>query len=121
MSNCSDVFMFQLIFLCVQFDAEIMFWEGKAREQQRHMELINKEISRLEAVSAQHESQVLSLAHLEEENEFTQRESAVLKSEINCLRSELDKCDDEIEKCKQRIRYFVTLNCSIFSNSQFYY
>jgi chromosome segregation ATPase len=96
--------------VCVlQFDAEIMFWEGKAREQQRHMELINKEISRLEVVSAQHESQLLSLAHLEEESEYTHRESSVLKSEINCLRAELDKCDIEMEKCKKRIR-FVTLH-----------
>lgn len=82
-----------------------MFWEGKAREQQKHMELINKEISRLEVISAQHESQVLSLAHLEEEQEYTQRESIALKSEMNVLRAELDRCDDEIEQCKQRIRY----------------
>jgi len=67
-----------------------MFWEGKAREQQRHMDLINKEISRLEVVSAQHENQVLSLAHLEEENEYAQMESVALKSEINSLRAELE-------------------------------
>jgi predicted nucleic acid-binding Zn-ribbon protein len=82
-----------------------MFWEGKAREQQKHMDLINKEISRLEVISAQHESQVLSLAHLEEEQEYSQRESVALKSEIDSLHLELEKCDDEIEQCKQRIRY----------------
>lgn len=81
-----------------------MFWEGKSREQQKHMDLINKEISRLESASAQHESQALSLAHLEEEHEYTQRESIALKSEINSLRSELEHCDDEIEQCKKRIR-----------------
>lgn len=54
--------------------------------------------------SAQHESQALSLAHLEEECEYTQRESVALKSEINNLRAELEKCDDEIDQCKQRIR-----------------
>lgn len=92
------------MFFCLQYDAEIMFWEGKSKEQQKHMDLINKEIARLEVVSAQHESQTLSLAHLEEESEHTERESLALKSEIKSLRTDLDKCDEEIDQCKQRIR-----------------
>ncbi len=82
-----------------------MFWEGKAREQQRHMEFITKEIARLELVSVQHESQVLSLSHLEDESDIVTNESESLKTELSSLRSELSRCDNELSQCKHRIRY----------------
>lgn len=90
-----------------QFDAEIMFWEGKAKEQQRNMEFITKEISRLEVISSQNESQVLSLAHLEEENEYVRQESDSLKHELTSLRGELGQCENELDKCRNRLRYLI--------------
>jgi len=82
-----------------------MFWEGKAREQQRHMEFITKEIARLELVSVQHESQVISLSHLEDENDLVSKESEKLKTELSTLHTELSRCDNELVQCKHRIRY----------------
>ncbi|CAG7733042.1 unnamed protein product [Allacma fusca] len=86
-----------------QYDAEIMFWEGKAREQQRHLEFITKEISRLELVSAQQESQVLSLLHLEEENDIVKQQSDNLKKDMDDLRTEFDKCEKELNTCKSKM------------------
>jgi len=81
-----------------------MFWESKAREQHKHKEFIAKEIARLELVSAQNESQVLSLAHLEEENERSNEDSVVLQQELHSLRSDLTKCENELIKCMNQIR-----------------
>ena len=86
-----------------QYDAEILFWEGKAREQQRHLDFITKEIARLELLSAQQDSQVLSLLHLEEENELVKQQSDALKTEMEALRSEFEKCDKELNLCRSKM------------------
>ncbi|ODM88731.1 Ras association domain-containing protein 8 [Orchesella cincta] len=91
-----------------QYDAEIMFWEGKAKEQQRNMEFITKEISRLELISSQNEGQVLSLVHLEEENDYVRQESETLKAELTSLKGDLGKCENELDKCRNRLRYLFS-------------
>ncbi|CAL8079262.1 unnamed protein product [Orchesella dallaii] len=91
-----------------QYDAEIMFWEGKAKEQQRNMEFITKEISRLELISSQNEGQVLSLSHLEEENDYVRQEAETLKSELTSLKGDLGKCENELDKCRNRLRYLFS-------------
>jgi hypothetical protein len=42
----------------LQFDAEIVFWEGKSREQQHQMEFLSQEAARVEAAVRLSEEQV---------------------------------------------------------------
>jgi hypothetical protein len=42
----------------LQFDAEIVFWEGKTREQQHQMEFLSQEAARVEAAVRLSEGQV---------------------------------------------------------------
>jgi Ras association domain-containing protein 7/8 len=46
----------------LQFDAEIVFWEGKAREQQHQMEFLLQEATRVEAAARLSEEQVCHLS-----------------------------------------------------------
>lgn len=41
-----------------QYDAEIVFWEGKTKEQQHQIEFMTQETARIEAASRQAEDQV---------------------------------------------------------------
>jgi hypothetical protein len=45
-------------FNLLQFDAEIVFWEGKAREQQHQLEFLSQEAARVEAAVRLSEEQV---------------------------------------------------------------
>ena len=45
-------------FILLQFDAEILFWEGKTHEQQHQMEFMSQEASRIEVVARLGEEQV---------------------------------------------------------------
>jgi len=45
-------------FVLLQFDAEILFWEGKTHEQQHQMEFLSQEASRIEVVARLGEEQV---------------------------------------------------------------
>lgn len=42
----------------LQFDAEIVFWEGKTREQQHQMEFLAQEAARIEVAARLGEEQV---------------------------------------------------------------
>ena len=45
-------------FILLQFDAEILFWEGKTHEQQHQVEFLSQEASRIEVVARLGEEQV---------------------------------------------------------------
>jgi Ras association domain-containing protein 7/8 len=44
--------------LLLQFDAEILFWDGKTREQQHQMEFLSQEAARIEVATRLGEEQV---------------------------------------------------------------
>jgi hypothetical protein len=46
------------VFDLLQFDAEIVFWEGKTREQQHQMEFLSQEAARVESAVRLSEEQV---------------------------------------------------------------
>lgn len=95
----------ELINIHYQHDAEIMFWETKARVQERNMETIMKEITRFEILSLQNEEQVQSLKDIEEESAVVSAESEALRQETTSLRQDLVKCEAELSQCKAKIKY----------------
>ncbi|XP_046402976.1 ras association domain-containing protein 8 isoform X2 [Ischnura elegans] len=90
-----------------KFDAEIVFWEGKSREQQRQAEYVARELSRLEGASRAAEEQLRALGGVEEEAELARQQGKTLRSEITLLRSKLANCETELLQCKNKIRLLV--------------
>ncbi|KAG8224504.1 hypothetical protein J437_LFUL004987 [Ladona fulva] len=90
-----------------KFDAEIVFWEGKSREQQRQAEFVARELARLEGASRVAEEQLKALSGVEEEAELARQQGKTLRSEITLLRSKLANCETELLQCKNKIRLLV--------------
>ncbi|XP_071445465.1 ras association domain-containing protein 8 isoform X2 [Hetaerina americana] len=90
-----------------KFDAEIVFWEGKSREQQRQAEYVARELARLEGASRAAEEQLRALGGVEEEAELARQQGKTLRSEITLLRSKLANCETELLQCKNKIRLLV--------------
>ncbi|XP_017884822.1 ras association domain-containing protein 8 [Ceratina calcarata] len=87
-----------------KFDAEILYWETKNREQMHQMDFISQEVSRIESTGRLIEEQLKELAHVEEESEIVRQQEKTLKSEITLLRSKLANCETELLQCKNKIR-----------------
>lgn len=87
-----------------KFDAEILYWETKNREQMHQMDFISQEVSRIESTGRIIEEQLKELAHVEEESEIVRQQEKTLKSEITLLRSKLANCETELLQCKNKIR-----------------
>ncbi|XP_043257392.1 ras association domain-containing protein 8-like isoform X1 [Colletes gigas] len=87
-----------------KFDAEILYWETKNREQMHQMDFISQEVSRMETTGRLIEEQLKELAHVEEESEIVRQQEKTLKSEITLLRSKLANCETELLQCKNKIR-----------------
>src|SRR5687768_6973335 len=81
-----------------------MYWESKAKEQQKQMDFITKEITRLESVSTQHENQMLSLSHIEQENDLLAEEAERMRSDLGALKSEFSQCEHDLEEYQSKIR-----------------
>ncbi|XP_018404298.1 PREDICTED: ras association domain-containing protein 8-like [Cyphomyrmex costatus] len=87
-----------------KFDAEILYWETKSREQMHQMDYISQEMNRIESTGRIIEEQLKELAHVEEESEIVRQQEKTLKSEITLLRSKLANCETELLQCKNKIR-----------------
>ncbi|XP_014250988.1 ras association domain-containing protein 8 isoform X2 [Cimex lectularius] len=87
-----------------KFDAEIVYWEGKTREQQHQIEYVSQEAARFEAVANSNEQLLKALGCVEEEKELVQQQERTLKSELTLLRSKLANCETELLQCKKKIR-----------------
>ncbi|KAJ9591203.1 hypothetical protein L9F63_002274, partial [Diploptera punctata] len=85
-------------------DAEIVFWEGKTREQQHQMEFLAQEAARIEVTTRLAEEQLRLLNGVEEESEIVRQQEKTLKSELTLLRSKLANCETELLQCKNKIR-----------------
>lgn len=90
-----------------KYDAEIVFWEGKTREQQHQLDFMTQETARIEAASRQAEEQLRLLGPVEEENEIVRQQEKTLKSELTLLRSKLANCETELLQCKNKIRVLM--------------
>lgn len=87
-----------------KFDAEILYWETKNREQMHQIDFISQEVNRMETTGRLIEEQLKELAHVEEESEIVRQQEKTLKSEITLLRSKLANCETELLQCKNKIR-----------------
>ncbi|KAJ8688482.1 hypothetical protein QAD02_024277 [Eretmocerus hayati] len=87
-----------------KYDAEIVYWETKNREQMHQMDFISQEVNRIESTNRIMEDQLKELAHVEEESEIVRQQEKTLKSEITLLRSKLANCETELLQCKNKIR-----------------
>ncbi|XP_066580938.1 ras association domain-containing protein 8 [Prorops nasuta] len=87
-----------------KFDAEILYWESKNKEQAHQMDFISQEVNRIESTGRMIEEQLKELAHVEEESEIVRQQEKTLKSEITLLRSKLANCETELLQCKNKIR-----------------
>ncbi|XP_001600782.1 ras association domain-containing protein 8 isoform X1 [Nasonia vitripennis] len=87
-----------------KYDAEILYWESKNREQMHQMDFISQEVNRIESTNRAIEDQLKELSHVEEESEIVKQQEKTLKSEITLLRSKLANCETELLQCKNKIR-----------------
>ncbi|XP_026811849.1 ras association domain-containing protein 8 [Rhopalosiphum maidis] len=90
-----------------KYDAEIMYWEGKTREQQHQMDFMTQEAARIEATGRHTEEQLRLLGQVEEENDIVRQQEKTLKSEMTLLRSKLANCETELLVCKNKIRLLM--------------
>lgn len=90
-----------------KFDAEIVFWENKTREQQHQLEFLVQESVRMEKASRIAEDQIRLLCSVEEESEIVRQQEKTLKSELTLLRSKLANCETELLQCKNKIRLLL--------------
>uniref|UniRef100_A0A0V0G7V3 Putative ras association domain-containing protein 8 isoform x2 n=1 Tax=Triatoma dimidiata TaxID=72491 RepID=A0A0V0G7V3_TRIDM len=87
-----------------KFDAEIVFWEGKTREQQHQIEFMSKEAAKFELVANNNEQMLRALCCVEEEREIVEKEERTLRSELTLLRSKLVSCEAELLQYKKKIK-----------------
>lgn len=87
-----------------QYDAEIVYWETKNREQMHQIDFISQEVTRLETTNRMVEQQLKDLANVEEESEVTRQQEKSLHSEIALLKSKLSNCEAQLLQCKNKIR-----------------
>ncbi|XP_014226989.1 ras association domain-containing protein 8 isoform X2 [Trichogramma pretiosum] len=87
-----------------KYDAEILYWETRNREQIHQMDFISQEANRIESTNRAIEEQIKELTHVEEESEIVRQQEKTLKSEITLLRSKLANCETELLQCKNKIR-----------------
>ncbi|XP_073970125.1 ras association domain-containing protein 8 isoform X2 [Rhodnius prolixus] len=87
-----------------KFDAEIVFWEGKTREQQHQIEFMSKEAAKFELVASNNEQMLRALCCVEEEREIVEKEERTLRSELTLLRSKLVSCEAELQQYKKKIK-----------------
>uniref|UniRef100_A0A1B6MFX6 Ras-associating domain-containing protein n=1 Tax=Graphocephala atropunctata TaxID=36148 RepID=A0A1B6MFX6_9HEMI len=90
-----------------KYDAEIVFWEAKTREQQHQIEFMAQEMVRIEAHSRLTDDQIRALGSVEEENDIVHQQEKTLKSELTLLRSKLANCETELLQCKNKIRMLL--------------
>ncbi|VVC37264.1 Hypothetical protein CINCED_3A014068 [Cinara cedri] len=90
-----------------KYDAEIMYWEGKTREQQHQMDFMAQEAARIEATGRHTEEQLRLMGQVEEENDIVRQQEKTLKSEMTLLRSKLANCETELLVCKNKIRLLM--------------
>ncbi|KAK9498603.1 hypothetical protein O3M35_003198 [Rhynocoris fuscipes] len=87
-----------------KFDAEIVFWENKTREQQHQIEFMSKEAAKFELVANNNEQMLRALYCVEEEREMVEKEERTLRSELTLLRSKLITCEAELQQYKKKIK-----------------
>ncbi|XP_050429282.1 ras association domain-containing protein 8 [Adelges cooleyi] len=90
-----------------KYDAEIMYWEGKTKEQQHQMDFMAQEAARIEATGRHTEEQLRLFGQVEEENDIVRQQEKTLKSEMTLLRSKLANCETELLVCKNKIRLLM--------------
>ncbi|XP_046420877.1 ras association domain-containing protein 8 [Neodiprion pinetum] len=90
-----------------KYDAEILYFETKNKEQVHQMDYISHEVNRFESTGRMLEEQLKELAHVEEESEIVRQQEKTLKSEITLLRSKLANCETELLQCKNKIRLVI--------------
>ncbi|XP_050533539.1 ras association domain-containing protein 8 [Daktulosphaira vitifoliae] len=90
-----------------KYDAEIMYWEGKTKEQQHQMDFMSQEAARIETTGRHTEEQLRLLGQVEEENDIARQQEKTLKSEMTLLRSKLANCETELLVCKNKIRLLM--------------
>ncbi|XP_065209698.1 ras association domain-containing protein 8 isoform X2 [Planococcus citri] len=90
-----------------KYDAEIIYWETKTREQQHQMDILAKEVARVDATLKQVDEQLRSAGPVEEEMEIVKQQDRTLKSELTLLRSKLANCETELLLCKNKIRLLL--------------
>ncbi|KAF7994545.1 hypothetical protein HCN44_004017 [Aphidius gifuensis] len=87
-----------------KFDAEIIYWENKNRENLKQMGYISQEVNKIETDCRITEEQLNEFVNTEEESELVRQQEQTLLSEITLLRSKLANCETELLQCKNKIR-----------------
>ncbi|XP_023220618.1 ras association domain-containing protein 8-like [Centruroides sculpturatus] len=92
-----------------QFDAEIVYWEGRLKEQEERLVALQEEVRRLEKAQLEHESELNQLEQhsLLEEAELGRQQECTLRSELTLARSQLANCESELLQYRQRIRQLL--------------
>lgn len=92
-----------------QFDAEIVYWEGRLKEQEERLVALQEEVRRLEQAQLEHEGELnqLEKPSLLEEAELGHQQECTLRSELTLARSQLANCESELLQYRQRIRQLL--------------
>ncbi|GFT83356.1 ras association domain-containing protein 8 [Nephila pilipes] len=92
-----------------QFDAEIIYWEGRLQEQEEKLSVLQEEVCHLERTHHEQEGELIQLDRrsFSEEVELGRQEERTLRSELTLARSQLANCETELLQCRQRIRLLL--------------
>ncbi|KAF8796396.1 Ras association domain-containing protein 8 [Argiope bruennichi] len=92
-----------------QFDAEILYWEGRLQEQEEKLSVLQEEVCHLERTHHEQEGELIQLDRrsFSEEVELGRQEERTLRSELTLARSQLANCETELLQCRQRIRLLL--------------
>lgn len=92
-----------------QFDAEIIYWEGRLQDQEEKLNLLQEEVCHLERTQREQESELIQLDRrsFTEEVDLGRQEERTLRSELTLARSQLANCETELLQCRQRIRLIL--------------
>ncbi|KFM67282.1 hypothetical protein X975_14800, partial [Stegodyphus mimosarum] len=92
-----------------QYDAEIIYWEGRLQEQEEKLSILQEEVCHLERTHHEQEGELIQLDRrsFSEEVELGRQEERTLRSELTLARSQLANCETELLQCRQRIRLLL--------------
>ncbi|XP_058055951.1 GATA zinc finger domain-containing protein 8 [Anopheles bellator] len=90
-----------------KYDSEILYLEGRSRDQLDQLDVITQEINKTDALYRQTSEQLQAFQYVEEESELVRQQEKTLKSELTLLRSKLANSETELLQCKNRIRLLM--------------
>ncbi|KAK7078911.1 Ras association domain-containing protein 8 [Halocaridina rubra] len=101
-----------------KYEAEIVYLEGRSREDESRLAYVTSEIEKQEQLAQQIDQEVCHLQQLEKEAENARQAEEKVKSEISSLQAQLAHCENQLASHNETVRSAQNLEKSMNDERQ---